>query len=58
MGKSRADQVRHRRKVAGTPKGLEEHLKREERRGTGRPKTERLGSGRRKARKRRRAKSE
>ena len=32
MGKSYRDQRRHRRKVAGTPQGKREHMKREKKR--------------------------
>lgn len=35
MSGSHADRRRHRRKVAGTAKGLQEHTKRDKRRGRG-----------------------
>ena len=39
MSGTRNDQRKHRKKVAGTPKGLAEHKKREKRRGKNRTKT-------------------
>lgn len=47
MSKSRKDQRKHRKKVAGTAAGADEHRKRDQRRGTKRPRTETFGKEKR-----------